>query len=174
MSGSTTNQNIPYPLANDPVNIHIDMKAMADEIDLKITELQIPHLPLNVKNNTANTIIKGTPVYINGFDVYPTIAKSDSNDIDTFPVIGLVHEDIPNGSSGEVIIVGLIDAANTVSYSSADLLYVAESGGLTNTQPTNGSGVVAVVGKSHSTQGTIIVGPIKGGNATWGAVKNGI
>lgn len=174
MSGSTTNQNIPYPLANDPVNIHEDMKKLADQVDLKITELQVPNVPLNVKNNNAYTISKLTPVYINGYDGYPTVANSIASDIDTFPVIGLANENISNGSTGEVIIVGLIESANTSAYSSGNLLYVGETGGLANTMPSSGSSVIAIVGRSHSTQGSIIVGPIKGGNATWGAVKNGI
>jgi hypothetical protein len=31
-----------------------------------------------------------------------------------------------------------------------------------------------VVAYSHTTNGKLLVSPIKGGNATWGAVKNGL
>jgi hypothetical protein len=174
MPGSTTNQNIPYPLANDPVNVHEDIQNIAESVDLLLTELQVPNLPLNVKNNNAFTLTKGTPVYINGYDVFPTVGKSISSDIQTFPVIGLIKSNITNGSSGEVIIVGLLENIDTSLFSSGDYLYVGESGGLVNTRPSNGSSVIAIVGKSSLTEGSIIVGPIKGGNATWGAIKNGI
>jgi hypothetical protein len=174
MPGSTTNQNIPYPLANDPVNVHEDIQNIAESVDLLLTELQVPNLPLNVKNNNAFTLTKGTPVYINGYDVFPTVAKSMSNNIDTFPVIGLVKNNITSGSSGEVVVVGLLENVDTSLFSSGDYLYVGESGGLVNVRPSSGSGIVAVVGRSNAIEGTIIVGPIKGGNATWGAIKNGI
>jgi hypothetical protein len=72
------------------------------------------------------------------------------------------------------VTVGVLEDINTSSYDEGDKLYVGLSGGLTTTRPTSGSAVVAVVAYSNSTTGKLLVAPIKGGNATWGAVKNGI
>ena len=71
------------------------------------------------------------------------------------------------------LLSGVFEGINTSSYTAGDILYVANGGGLTDTIPTGGSGAVAVVAKSHSSTGIIIVGQPKG-NGTWGALKNGL
>ena len=174
MAGLTIPQEIPYPEYNDAVDVHTDMQAMAQKVNDLITDLQVPFLPLNVKNNSGGQLTAGTPVYINGFNVVPTVAKSIASDINTFPAIGLIKETCANTEPGIVIISGTLEGVNTNSFSNGDLLYVGTSGGLTNTQPASGSSVVGVVGKSAILDGVIIVGVVKGGNGTWGSVKNGL
>jgi hypothetical protein len=79
-----------------------------------------------------------------------------------------------NANDGIVVTVGLLEDVNTSAYDEGDKLYVGASGGLTTTKPSSGSSVIAVVAYAHATSGKILVSPIKGGNATWGAVKNGL
>jgi hypothetical protein len=174
-SGLTTPQEIPYPLADDPVNVHADMQAMAEKVNDLLTALQVPYLSLDVRNTSGVTLEKGVPVYITGYaNGRSTIAKCQSNDIDTFPCIGLVKAEILDGNDGVVVTVGTLEDINTSSYSEGDQLYVAATGGLTSTQPASGASVVGVVAYSNSSAGKILVSPIKGGNATWGAIKNGL
>ena len=173
-TGLTNPQEIPYPLANDPVNVHFDMQQMAEKVNDLLTALQVPYLSIDVKNTSGANLTQGTPVYITGDDNgVTTIAKCQSNDINTFPCIGLLKASVTNGGDGKVVVVGLLENINTSSYSEGDELYVADTGGLTNIQPTSGGSVVAVV-SSAANSGKILVSPIKGGNATWGAVKNGL
>jgi uncharacterized protein (UPF0297 family) len=174
-SGETNPQLIPYPLANDPVNVHSDMQEMAERVNDLLTALQVPYLSLDVKNISGATLIKGTPVYITGYsNGRATIDKCESDDINTFPCVGLVKAQILDGQEGVVVTIGVLENINTSTYSEGDKLYIGASGGLTDTRPTNGSGVIGVVSYSNSTSGKILVSPIKGGNATWGAVKNGL
>jgi hypothetical protein len=174
-SGLTNPQLIPYPLADDPVNVHSDMQEMAEKVNDILTALQVPYLSLDVKNISGATLIKGTPVYITGYSSNKaTVDKCESDDINTFPCIGLVKAQILDGQEGVVVTIGVLDNINTSTYSNADKLYIGASGGLVNARPTNGSGVVGVVSYSDATNGKILVSPIQGGNATWGAVKNGL
>lgn len=174
-TGLTNPQLIPYPLSDDPVNVHSDMQEMAERVNDLLTALQVPYLSLDVRNTSGITLTKGTPVYITGYaNGRSTVAKCESEDINTFPCVGLVKAEILNGNDGVVVTVGVLENINTSTYSEGDQLYVAAAGGLTTTQPNTGSAVVAVVAYSNSTSGKILVSPIKGGNATWGAVKNGL
>lgn len=175
MSSYTSPQLIPYPVADDPVNVHADMQAMAEKVNDLFTELQVAHLPLAVRNQSGEEIVTGDPVYIDGFlSGRPTISKSHSSNIDSFPVAGLAKATMQTGTEGVIVLVGSLDSIDTSAYSAGDKLYVNTGGGLTDTKPTAGSSVVAVVLYSHATNGIILVAPIHGGNGTWGALSNGL
>lgn len=175
MASYTSPQLIPYPVADDPVNVHADMQALAQKVNDLFTELQVAHLPLAVRNQSGEQITIGDPVYISGFlSGRPTITKSHSSNINSFPVAGLAKATMESGTEGSIVLIGSLDSINTSSYSAGDKLYVATNGGLTKTKPTAGSSVVAVVLYSHTTNGIILVSPIHGGNGTWGALNNGI
>ena len=134
--------------------------------------LGLPYHTLEVVNNTGSTITKGSPVYISGFGTKPQISKCDANTSSTFPVVGLAQAAITNGSDGVVIVNGVFSGVDTSSYTAGNKLYVAAGGGLTNTKPASGGGVIGVVAKANAS-GIIVVGANKG-NGTWGALKDGL
>ena len=170
-TGATANYDIPYPLSSDPVNIHEDFQDLAERIELILPDF-VNHT-IEVKNTSGATIAKGTPVYITGFSTKPTIAKCDSTNLATFPVLGLTDSAIANNSDGVVTVSGVILDANTSSFAAGNILYVASGGGLTATQPATGSGAVAIVGKANATTGILVIGQPKG-NGTWGSLKAGL
>lgn len=172
-TGATTTYDLPYPVLSDPVNVHEDIQSLAERIESVILNIGLPFISLEVRNNSGVSIAKGTPVYISGYLTKPTIAKSDSDDLTTFPVIGITQSAITNGSDGVIIVSGIFEGINTSSYTAGEILYVANGGGLTDTIPTGGSGAVAVVAKSHATTGVLVVGQPKG-NGTWGSMKAGL
>jgi hypothetical protein len=172
-TGSTTNYDLPYPVLSDPVNVHGDIQSLAERIEDVILNIGLPFISLEVRNNSGVSIAKGTPVYISGYLTKPTIAKSDSDDLTTFPVIGITQSAITNGSDGVIIVSGIFEDVNTSSYTDGDILYVANGGGLTDTIPAGGSGAVAVVAKSNASTGVLVVGQPKG-NGTWGSMKAGL
>jgi hypothetical protein len=173
MPAETTNYDLPYPLAADPVNVHEDIQDLAEAIDSILPTLGLPYHTLEVVNNTGATIAKASPVYISGFGTSkPRIAKSDADTLATFPVIGLTQAAITNGSDGVVILTGVFTGVDTSSFAVGSRLYVASGGGLTTTQPTSGGGVIGVVAKAAAS-GTILVGANKG-NGTWGSMKAGL
>lgn len=174
-TGLTNPQEIPYPISDDPVNVHSDMQELAEKVNDLLTALQVPYLSLDVRNVSGSEITKGTPVYIAGYaNGRTTIGKSQANNINTFPCIGLAKATMQDSNDGVVVTVGVLENINTSSYDEGDKLYVGSSGGLTTTKPASGSSVIAVVAYAHATSGQLLVSPIKGGNATWGSVKNGL
>jgi hypothetical protein len=172
-TGSTTNYDLPYPILSDPVNVHEDIQSLAERLEDILSNVGVPFISLEVRNATGSTIAKGTPVYISGYSTKPTIAKCDSDNLATFPVVGITQSAISTETDGVIIISGVFEGIDTSIYTSGDILYVANGGGLTKTIPAGGSGAVAVVAKSNSSTGIIIVGQPKG-NGTWGSLKNGL
>jgi hypothetical protein len=172
-TGATNNYDLPYPLLSDPVNVHEDIQLLAERLEDVLFNVGVPFISLEIRNNSGSSISKGTPVYISGYSTKPTIAKSDSDDLETFPVVGITQSTIASGSDGVIIVSGVFEGINTASFAAGDILYVANGGGLTNTIPTGGSGAVAVVAKSNASTGVIIIGQPKG-NGTWGSLKAGL
>lgn len=171
-TGATPTYDLPYPLITDPVNVHEDIQSLAEQLELVLPSIGLSAHTIEVKNVSGSSIAKGDPVYITGFDVKTTIAKSVSTDINTFPILGLAQSAMGSGTEGVVVISGVFSNINTTSYTSGDILYVGTTGGLTATQPATGSSAVAVVAKSGSA-GILIVGQIRG-NGTWGSLKAGL
>jgi hypothetical protein len=173
-TGATTNYDIPYPLASDPVNVHQDIQSLAETLEFLIGTIGPEYHTLDVKNVSGSTIAKGDPVFISGYSVSkPTVARCDSDDLATFPVIGLAQTAIPNNTDGVILISGIFTEANTNEYTVGNVLYVANGGGLTSTQPAGGSGAVATVLRKNTSNGILLVGPPKG-NGTWGSLKAGL
>ena len=174
-SGETTTFDIPFPLPTDPVNVAGDLQALAERIDVILPSIGLPYHTIEVTNNSGVSINKADPIFISGYDSIsgkPEISKSEADDLATFPVIGLAQSAIGTGSDGVVVISGVFTDVDTSAYSAGDLLYTAESGGLTITQPESGSGVVGVVAKANL-NGIILVGSFRG-NSTWGSMKAGL
>jgi hypothetical protein len=172
-TGATNTYDLPYPILSDPVNVHEDIQSLAERLEDILSNVGVPFISLEVRNTTGATIAKGTPVYILGYSTKPLIGKCDSDDLTTFPMVGITQAAISNNSDGVVVVSGVFENINTSSYSIGNILYVANGGGLTNSIHTGGSGAVAVVAKSNASTGVIIVGQPKG-NGSWGALKNGL
>lgn len=95
---------------------------------------------VRVYNNTASTIVDGTPVYITsaaGDLIYiaPARANSEGTSITT---LGLANSNIAAGAEGFVTILGGVHNINTSGLTEGALVYVSASvaGGLTSTRPT--------------------------------------
>jgi hypothetical protein len=173
-TGKTANYDIPYPLSTDPVDVHGDIQSLAEAVELVMGTVGPAYQEVDVVNDSGTLIAKGDPVYVSGFGLSsPEVSKCDSDNLDTFPVFGLAKAAIASGSPGSVVVSGIFNVINTSSYLPGDILYVANNGGLTKTQPDTGSGAVAVVLKSNATTGSLSVGQPKG-NGTWGSLKAGL
>jgi len=174
-TGSTNTYSLPYPIADDPVNVHEDIQALAEQLESVLPSLGLSYFTQEARNQSGTNISKGDPVYISGYssgNSKTLIAKSVSGDFNTFPVIGLAETNIANNTNGNIVLSGVFSNISTVSFSVGDILYVGESGGLTAIQPATGSGAIGVVAKSD-VFGIIIVGQPKG-NGTWGSLKAGL
>lgn len=172
-TGLTSIYELPYPISTDPVNVHGDIQDLSERLELVLSTIGTPFISHEIKNISGSSISKGYPVYITGYSTKTTIDKCDADNLNTFPVFGLLAATTANNTDGVVIISGVFSNANTSSYTAGDILYVASGGGLTNVQPSNGSGAIGIVAYSNASNGIIIVGQPKG-NGTWGSLKAGL
>jgi hypothetical protein len=170
----TTTYDLPYPTNADPVNVAGDIQSLAEAIDSILPTIGLPFHTLEVRNVSGVTIAKGDPVYITGYSTKPTIAKSNTTTIATFPVVGLAQSAIGNNSDGVIVISGVFTNVNTAAYTAGDVLYVASGGGLTATKPESNVVTVGVVAKSNTTTGVILVTSPRSRAGTWGALKEGL
>lgn len=168
MTNTSGDFPLPYPEATDAVNVHGDIKDLASEVSQALGSLDLSVIQVSVINNSGSVISAGDPVYATGYTTATTISKAIPT---TSPILGLSKQTLQNGSSGIVVVAGVLKNVNTSSFSNGDVLYVATGGGLTNERPEGGSGAVGIVAHSN-VSGTIIVEAK--GNGTWGALKAGL
>lgn len=168
-TGQSDNYDLPYPLGGDPVNVHGDIKQLVNQLEVVLPPLGIGYFQIPVINNSGIGLGAGDPVYTTGYTTKTTIAKALSST--TNPILGLLKTDLADGSEGIVVVAGVLENINTSGFSTGDILYVGETGGLTHIRPDGGSGAVGMVASS-AVAGTIIVEAK--GNGTWGALKAGL
>jgi hypothetical protein len=119
------------------------------------------NLYLHVKNVSGGQLTRGTPVYIVG-NVGDTdrveVAAADFDDATKMPAVGLLEQTLANNGSGDAIILGELDEANTNAYTINQELFVGNNGTLTATRPTTGQVQSAgVVARVNSNTGVIVV-----------------
>jgi hypothetical protein len=174
-SAATPIYSLPYPVPSDPVNVSGDLQSLAEQIENVLPSIGLPLHTLQVSNNSGESIFQGDPVYVSGFDSIenkPEVSRCDSTDINTFPVAGLAQTAIADGSSGVIVLSGVFSGVDTSAFTSSTILYTADGGGLTDVQPSSGSGAVGVVARVN-VNGIILVGAVTG-NGTWGSMKAGL
>lgn len=120
--------------------------------------VQIP-----VKNTSGGPLTKGTPVYATGTVGSTDVLEVSASRADTpatMPTIGLLETNLSNNAQGYAISVGSLLQINTSAYAINEVLYVAPTGGLTNTRPNDGYivqpiGTAGRIGVSGSIQTNI-------------------
>jgi hypothetical protein len=116
------------------------------------------------KAKAGEAITKGDPVYISSFDVtgnLPVVGIADANDFNKMPAFGLAENTASLNASINVVTFGTLSGLDTSSFSLGDVLYVSDTGTLTNTRPKTESSLIQNIGKvqrSHATAGSIKVG----------------
>lgn len=166
--------NLPYPLETDPVNVHGDIESLVDRLRIILPPLGLSQFQIAARNSTGSILIAGTPVYTVGsvtVNNTPRVTIEKALPETTSPILGLVKNDIEDGSDGLVVVAGVMDSVNTSGFENGDVLYVADGGGLTNVRPENGSGAVGIV--AHAGISGVIIVEAKG-NGTWGALRDGL
>ncbi len=180
---SSTGDDVVLPLATDSLpglmtaadKLRIDQLGADDSpsfAGLTITgtaAVTIPHIHgdiagavyIHVKNTSAGTLAKGSPVYATGTVGDTTtleVAGADSSSGSFLPAVGLLAEALAPNASGHAVIAGELTGLSTAAYAIGDALYVASGGGLTATRPTTGTiQQVAIVGRVNSATGSVTV-----------------
>lgn len=166
---ATTNDgvfNLPFPESTDPVNVHGDIKALADRLKIVLPPLGISAFQISVINASGETLPAGTPVYANGYSTTTTVDKCISTT--SSPILGLLKQELEDEEQGICVVAGVMENINTSSFSNGDVLYVGSEGGLSDVAANGAVGIVA-----HAAADGIIIVEAKG-NGTWGALKAGL
>lgn len=170
MAEITNNYGLTYPEATDAVNVHNDIKKLADDVDDAISSLDASNVRIKVINNSGSAIAAARPVYAVGYTSNKTqIALFTSSLSSSKPFLGLTKTSLNDGEVGEVVVAGVLTNVNTSAFSIGDLLYIDSYGALTNVTNGGAIGIVAVV---NALTGVIVIQAK--GNGTWGALKNGL
>jgi hypothetical protein len=130
-------------------------------------------------NNTGSTIPAGTAVYLSGGSngAYPYIAPAIATSTSNANMVGITGQNITNGATGVVVILGEIFNYNTTGWSAGQTLYLSSgtAGALTTTQPTSpyyavragfvvtgnsSSGIIFVSVRNVYTLGSNIISPV--------------
>lgn len=170
MAEITNNYGLTYPEETDSVNVHNDIKKLADDIDDAISSLDASNVRVKVINNSGSTIGAAKPVYAVGHTNNKTQIQLFTSALsDNYPFLGLTKTSLANSASGEVVVAGVLTNVNTSNFSVGELLYVDSSGSLTTTVTGGAIGIVAV---ANASTGVIVIQAK--GNGTWGALKAGL
>lgn len=134
-----------------------------------------------IKNDDTSALTKGTPFYVTGgvgSSGRLLIKAAIASDPAKGPAIGLLAEDLAINGEGNGVLVGEIHGFNTSSFSVNQLLYVAQSGGLTSTMPSSGyRQAVCRVARVGSNNGSLVISispiPANTANGVAGLDSNG-
>jgi hypothetical protein len=164
-TGQSNTYNLPYPLAENPVNVHGDIKQLVEQLEVVLPTASFSQV--SVINNSAQAISAGDPVYVTGYTSKTTVAKATH--LTTDPILGLAKTAIAIGASGVIVVAGILENINTSSFTAGDILYCGETGGLTTVSDQGGAVGIVVYAAEHG-----IISIDAKGNGTWGALKAGI
>jgi hypothetical protein len=164
-TGQSENYDLPFPLADDNVNVHGDIKQLVEKLEAVLPLAAFSQV--SVKNTSNEVISAGDPLYVTGYTTATTVARAKHST--NAPILGLAKNSIAIGASGIAVVAGIIQEINTSGYSEGDILYVDTNGGLSNT--VGHGGAVAVV--IYAAESGILSVDSKG-NGTWGALKAGL
>lgn len=121
----------------------------------------IANVVKDCKTTTGNTIPKGTPVALTGFDNDLLVVEpADASDPNLMPAIGVAAETIDDTNAKKLVSFGKIQGVDTSAFIDGDILYVAIGGGFTTTRPTGATTEiqrVATVLKSDNPGGQLKV-----------------
>lgn len=164
-TGQSNSYELPYPLAEDSVNVHGDIQKLVEKLEAVLPLAS--YTQVSVLNNSGETMLAGDPVYVTGYTTATTVARANSNTVE--PILGLAKTSIVSGSGGVVVVSGVIDDINTSGFSAGDILYANLAGGLTNQQVSGGAVAVVIFAAESG-----ILSVDSKGNGTWGALKAGL
>ena len=139
----------------------VTINQTGSEIEAKV--YSSPRLITEVRNETGETLTKGTVLYINGASGNkPTVTKAlATGDSTSAQTLGLVLADISTNNNGYAILAGDIAGLDTFAYAAGTQLYLSSTvaGEYTSTKQyaPNHLVYVGVVTRSHVNQGSIEV-----------------
>lgn len=122
------------------------------------------------KNVSGGSLAIGTPVYqvgTSGNAMEVQAARADT--AGSMPAVGILSQTLADEAEGTLVLTGFVQGLDTSTFSEGDTLYIAATGGLTNTPPAGESNLIQNIGKVikvHASNGSIMVTGAGRANAT--------
>ena len=85
------------------------------------------------------------------------------------PAVGILSQTLADEAEGTLVLTGFVQGLDTSAFSEGDTLYIAATGGLTNTTPAGEANLIQNIGKVikvHASNGSIMVTGAGRANAT--------
>ena len=133
------------------------------------------NLYVHVKNTTAGTLAKGTPVYATGSvgaSGEIEVAAADYTNAAKMPAIGILDAALGVNAEGNAVVVGEVTSLATNSYAINQELFVGTNGLLGALPATGQAQSIAVVSRVHASTGIIVVNAQARLNAALTALAN--
>ena len=112
-----------------------------------LAEEVVARLSFAIKNNTAGTLFKGTPVHIEASSGSVALVIASSASVEnTMPAHGVLNQTISASQEGEATIIGNINGVDTSAFSTGDIIYVGPFGAYTNVKPTGSDVLIQDLG----------------------------
>ena len=112
-----------------------------------LAEEVVARLSFAIKNNTAGTLFKGTPVHIEASSGSVALVIASSASVaNTMPAHGVLNQTISASQEGEATIIGNINGVDTSAFSTGDIIYVGPFGAYTNIKPTGSDVLIQDLG----------------------------
>jgi hypothetical protein len=173
LSHSPTADNaIAFPNRSGSVALTEDYTAGTATIDVLNATVQGTLTAAHIHGNVAGSVYahvragenlaKGDPVYVSGShgtgaNLIAVVSKADASNAAKMPAVGVMDAAVSNNANGHMVITGTISDLDTNAYAVNTVLYVASGGGWTSTPPAANSQPVAIVERSNTNNGAVIV-----------------
>jgi len=95
------------------------------------------NLVVRATNANASTLVRGTVVRISGANGDNPLFNSASwdNDSTSANALGILQSDVTSGTTGSIVVTGVVVGVDTQAFSAGNILYLSASGQFTNVQP---------------------------------------
>lgn len=166
----TTTRSFAMPDSDGTIALTEDYTTGTATIDVLNATVQGTLTANHIHGNIAGSVYahvragenlaKGDPVYISGFHAgsgYAEVSKADASNALKMPAVGIMDAAVSANANGHMVITGTISELDTNAYAVNSVLYVASGGGFTATPPAANSQPVAIVERSNTNNGAVIV-----------------
>jgi len=168
----TANRDWTLPDRTGNIALTEDYTAGTATIDVLNATVQGTLTAAHIHGNVAGSVYahvragenlaKGDPVYVSGShgtgaNLIAVVSKADASNAAKMPAVGVMDAAVSNNANGHMVITGTISDIDTNAYAVNSVLYVASGGGFTTTPPVANSQPVAIVERSNTNNGAVIV-----------------
>jgi hypothetical protein len=164
LAGSISSTQVAFGTGTDTVGGDANFTFDSTDDILSVEKIKTQVI-IEVQNNTASSIAKGSAVYVSGEGSHPSVTKARADSSSTMPSLGIVTNNIGTSSSGYVSTNGILTISSTLIDDTlsdpsdvGSTLYVSPTtaGNMTITKPTTSTHLIQNIGRIVDINGSNI------------------